>query len=141
MKVPKSRGGDEAFYPQSLERGRWSTRAVMLAGSIFHADPQFKAVYVDKRELKCACVEGGSNVPLGFVSLTENVMMVDMALWMLCCEQSLNQLAASKFFPSPCFFHQGNPQDAYCAETIFTRGASVHSSMCLRISKPGASEE
>lgn len=43
----------------------------------------FKAVYVDKRELKCACVGGDSNVPLGFVSLTENVMMVVMALWML----------------------------------------------------------
>lgn len=43
----------------------------------------FKAVYIDKRELKCACVGGGSNVPLGFVSLTENVMMVAMALWML----------------------------------------------------------
>jgi glutaredoxin len=43
----------------------------------------FKAVYLDKRELKCACVGGGSNVPLGFVSLTENVMMVAMALWML----------------------------------------------------------
>ncbi|WP_299821781.1 glutaredoxin family protein [uncultured Jannaschia sp.] len=42
----------------------------------------FKAVYVDKRELKCACVGGGSNVPLGFVSLTENLMMVGMALWM-----------------------------------------------------------
>ena len=43
----------------------------------------FKAVYVDKRELKCACVGGDSNVPLGFVSLTENVMMVAMAVWML----------------------------------------------------------
>ncbi|GGO98851.1 MauE/DoxX family redox-associated membrane protein [Stakelama pacifica] len=43
----------------------------------------FYAVYVQKRELKCACVGGGSNVPLGFVSLTENVMMVAMALWML----------------------------------------------------------
>ena len=43
----------------------------------------FKAVYVDKRELKCACVGGNSNVPLGFVSLTENLMMVSMALWML----------------------------------------------------------
>ena len=43
----------------------------------------FKAVYVDRRELKCACVGGGSNVPLGFVSLTENVMMVAMALWMI----------------------------------------------------------
>ena len=43
----------------------------------------FYAVYVQKRELKCACVGGGSNVPLGFVSLTENLMMVAMALWML----------------------------------------------------------
>ena len=42
----------------------------------------FKAVYIDKRELKCACVGGSSNVPLGFLSLTENVMMVAMALWM-----------------------------------------------------------
>jgi hypothetical protein len=41
-----------------------------------------KAVYIDKRELKCACVGGGSNVPLGFISLTENVMMVAMAIWM-----------------------------------------------------------
>lgn len=30
----------------------------------------FKAVYIDKRELKCACVGGASKVPLGFVSLT-----------------------------------------------------------------------
>ena len=43
----------------------------------------FKAVYIDKRELKCACVGGNSNVPLGFVSLSENVMMVAMGLWML----------------------------------------------------------
>jgi glutaredoxin len=42
----------------------------------------FKAVYVDKRALKCACVGGSSNVPLGFVSLTENLMMVAMAVWM-----------------------------------------------------------
>lgn len=43
----------------------------------------FKAVYIDKRELKCACVGGDSNVPLGFVSLTENLMMVAMAIWMM----------------------------------------------------------
>jgi glutaredoxin len=43
----------------------------------------FKAVYIDRRELKCACVGGASNVPLGFVSLTENLMMVAMAVWML----------------------------------------------------------
>jgi glutaredoxin len=42
----------------------------------------FKAVYVEKRELKCACVGGSSNVPLGFVSLTENLMMIGMAVWM-----------------------------------------------------------
>lgn len=43
----------------------------------------FYAVYIQKRELKCACVGGGSNVPLGFVSLTENVMMFAMGVWML----------------------------------------------------------
>ena len=42
----------------------------------------FKAVDIDKRDIKCACVGGSSKVPLGFVSLTENVMMVAMALWM-----------------------------------------------------------
>lgn len=43
----------------------------------------FKAVYIDKRELKCACVGGSSNVPLGFISLTENLMMIAMAIYML----------------------------------------------------------
>lgn len=43
----------------------------------------FKAVYIDKRELKCACVGGDSSVPLGFISLTENIMMVLMAIWMI----------------------------------------------------------
>lgn len=42
-----------------------------------------KAVWIDKRTLKCACVGGDSNVPLGFLSLTENVMMVAIAVWML----------------------------------------------------------
>lgn len=42
----------------------------------------FKAVYIEKRELKCACVGGSSRVPLGFISLTENLMMVAMGLWM-----------------------------------------------------------
>lgn len=41
-----------------------------------------KAVYIEKRELKCACL-GDSRVPLGFVSLIENLMMVGMAIWML----------------------------------------------------------
>lgn len=43
----------------------------------------FKAVYIDKRDIKCACVGGGSNVPLGFVSLSENLGMMTMSIWML----------------------------------------------------------
>jgi hypothetical protein len=42
-----------------------------------------KAVYIDGRELKCACVGGSSNVPLGFVSLSENLVMMAMGIWML----------------------------------------------------------
>lgn len=43
----------------------------------------FKAVYIDKRELTCACVGGDSKVPLGFVSLTENLIMLAAGVWML----------------------------------------------------------
>jgi glutaredoxin len=43
----------------------------------------YKAVYIDKRELKCACVGGDSNVPLGFISLTENLFMILGGAWML----------------------------------------------------------
>lgn len=42
-----------------------------------------KAVYIEKRDIKCACVGGDSNVPLGAVSLTENLMMVLMGIIML----------------------------------------------------------
>jgi len=42
-----------------------------------------QAVYVEKRELKCACVGGDSRVPLGAVSLSENLAMVLMGAWML----------------------------------------------------------
>jgi len=42
-----------------------------------------KAVYIDKRALKCACVGGDSNVPLGFISLTENLFMIAAGIWML----------------------------------------------------------
>lgn len=42
-----------------------------------------KAVYIDKHTLKCVCVGGNSQVPPGVVSLTEYLMMVAMAVWML----------------------------------------------------------
>lgn len=60
----------------------WLSVPVALFIGTIGAISVFKAVYVDKRELKCACVGGSSNVPLGFVSLTENLMMIGMAVWM-----------------------------------------------------------
>jgi glutaredoxin len=60
----------------------WLSVPIALFIGTIGAVSVFKAVYVDKRELKCACVGGGSNVPLGFVSLTENLMMIAMAAWM-----------------------------------------------------------
>lgn len=74
----------------------WGTGALMAAGVLpwlsipvalviggIGAASVYYAVYVQKRELKCACVGGSGNVPLGFVSLLENVFMVAMAVWML----------------------------------------------------------
>ncbi len=61
----------------------WVSVPVALFIGTIGAVSVFKAVYVDKRALKCACVGGNSRVPLGFVSLTENLMMVAMAVWMV----------------------------------------------------------
>lgn len=60
----------------------WLSVPVALFIGVIGAVSVFKAVYIDRRELKCACVGGSSNVPLGFVSLTENLMMIAMAVWM-----------------------------------------------------------
>ncbi|PXW67388.1 MULTISPECIES: MauE/DoxX family redox-associated membrane protein [Pseudomonadota] len=60
----------------------WLSMPVALSIGTIGAISVFKAVYIERRELKCACVGGDSNVPLGFVSLTENLMMIAMALWM-----------------------------------------------------------
>lgn len=77
--------------------GEAAAGIMMIAGGVFGvigapialfigtvgAASVFKAVYIDKRELKCACVGGNSNVPLGFISLTENLVMMAMGVWML----------------------------------------------------------
>ena len=60
----------------------WLSVPIALFIGTIGAVSVFKAVYIDRRELKCACVGGSSKVPLGFVSLTENLMMVAMAVWM-----------------------------------------------------------
>lgn len=61
---------------------RWLSVPIALFIATIGAISVFKAVYIDKRDLKCACVGGSSNVPLGFISLTENLMMIAMAVWM-----------------------------------------------------------
>ncbi|MEP2103451.1 MAG: glutaredoxin [Parasphingorhabdus sp.] len=60
----------------------WLAIPVALFIGTVGAVSVFYAVYIQKRELKCACVGGDSNVPLGFVSLTENLFMMAIALWM-----------------------------------------------------------
>lgn len=42
-----------------------------------------KAVYIDHQDLDCACVGGNYDVPLGFVSFTENAVMAGMGLAIL----------------------------------------------------------
>lgn len=75
----------EAFAGIGMLWGEWTVAVASIAlliGSIGAASV-IKAVYIDRRDLKCACVGGDSTVPLGAISLTENLMMVGMGLWML----------------------------------------------------------
>jgi glutaredoxin len=60
----------------------WLVSPIALFIGTIGAVSVIKAVYIDKRALKCACVGGNSNVPLGFVSLTENLFMIAAAIWM-----------------------------------------------------------
>jgi len=61
----------------------WVAAPAALFISVVGAVSVFKAVYIEKRDIKCACVGGDSNVPLGFISLTENLMMIVMSIWMM----------------------------------------------------------
>ncbi len=61
----------------------WLSGPLALLIGAMGAFSVFKAVYLDKRELKCACVGGDSQVPLGLVSLSENLAMLGMGLWVL----------------------------------------------------------
>jgi len=61
----------------------WIAAPAALIVSTVGAISVFKAVYLEKRDLSCACVGGGSSVPLGFISLTENLMMIAMSIWMM----------------------------------------------------------
>lgn len=61
----------------------WSYAPIALLIGAVGASSVVKAVYIDRRELKCACVGGNSNVPLGPVSLLENLVMVAAGTVML----------------------------------------------------------
>ncbi|GMN13500.1 MauE/DoxX family redox-associated membrane protein [Altererythrobacter sp. MTPC7] len=61
----------------------WISIPVALVIGTIGAVSVFYAVYVQKRDIKCACVGGSGDVPLGFISLSENLAMVGMAIWML----------------------------------------------------------
>lgn len=61
----------------------WVVAPVVLIATTLGAISITKAVYIEKRDLNCACVGGGSNVPLGFLSLSENLGMMAMAIWMM----------------------------------------------------------
>ena len=60
----------------------WLSVPIALTIGTIGAASVFYAVYVQKREIKCACVGGSADVPLGFVSLSENLAMIGMGLWM-----------------------------------------------------------
>lgn len=61
----------------------WLSIPVALTIGTIGAVSVFYAVYIQKRDIKCACVGGSGDVPLGFISLSENLAMVGMAVWML----------------------------------------------------------
>lgn len=43
----------------------------------------YKAVYIENKDLNCACIGGNSKAPLGVVSMTENIIMIFMGLLLL----------------------------------------------------------
>ena len=61
----------------------WLSIPVAFTIGTIGAISVFYAVYIQKRDIKCACVGGSADVPLGFISLSENLAMVGMAIWML----------------------------------------------------------
>ena len=61
----------------------WLAAPAALFISTIGAVSVFKAVYLQKQDLECACTGGTDSVPLGFISLIENLMMMAMSIWMI----------------------------------------------------------
>lgn len=113
----------------------WLSVPVALVIGTIGAASVFKAVYVDKRELKCACVGGSSNVPLGFVSLTENLMMIAMAVWMAAAATGVAGAAAH---PAPVPAHASAHASAQNAPDAPSTAAykAAHHAMMAGMSQP-----
>jgi hypothetical protein len=109
----------------------WLSVPVALVIGTIGAVSVFKAVYVDRRELKCACVGGSSNVPLGFVSLAENLMMVAMALWMAVAATGAAGMAPHS---APASAHLSAPAPSQTPSTAAYRAA--HHAMIEGMSLP-----
>ena len=56
---------------------------IALILGIFGMASVFKAVYLDKLKLNCACVGGYTNTPLGIISFIENLLMAIMSALIL----------------------------------------------------------
>lgn len=59
----------------------WATAVIATFAGLIGGVSVFKAVYIDKRDLNCACVGGNQSVPLGAVSFSENAIMLVMGFW------------------------------------------------------------
>lgn len=114
----------------------WASVPIALFIGTIGAVSVFKAVYLDRRELKCACVGGESNVPLGFVSLTENLMMIAMALWMAAGAFGWISLAAPPPAHGMMIATSGDPDTAFMQGMIpHHRGAIDMAKVALREGK------
>lgn len=56
---------------------------VSLLIGLIGAISVFKAIYIDKLELNCACIGGNSKAPLGIISLSEYGMMILMGAMLI----------------------------------------------------------
>ena len=56
---------------------------IALILGIFGMASVFKAVYLDKLKLNCACVGGNAKTPLGIISFIENLLMTIMSALIL----------------------------------------------------------
>ena len=56
---------------------------IALVLGIFGMISVFKAVYLDKLKLNCACIGGYAKTPLGIISFIENLLMAIMSVLIL----------------------------------------------------------